>query len=180
MPQQLSRPSLTLLSSAMIIFALGGCGGPGQPPAPPLPPLEKVTPLASADADFVQKLNDMDLTEIALAKLAATHAARNDIAALSVTLLKDHTTNQTTLAKIAAKHSLSLATAPSNEGQRIILRMSGVHGAAFDRDYLKYIKQNYRTLKPTLRERVKNSQDADVVSLAKDTESMFYEHESSF
>ncbi|MBO1358774.1 DUF4142 domain-containing protein [Acetobacter sacchari] len=177
MPQQLNR--LALFSSAIIIFALGGCGGPGQPPAPPLPALEKVTALASADADFVQKLNDMDLTEIALAKIAATHAARNDIAALSVTLLKDYTANQAALAKIATQHGLTLATAPSNEGQRIILQMSGVHGAAFDRDYVNYIKKSYRTLKPALQERVKNSQDADVVGLAKGTESMFYEHESS-
>jgi putative membrane protein len=174
------RPSLAWLPLATALVLLGGCGSAGQPPAPPLPPLQKATPFTTADAAFMQKLDEMDATEIALAKIAATRAARSDIATLSATILKDHTDNQEQLSKLAAVHGITLAAKPSSEDEKLIGRMARLRGPAFDRNYVRQLKRDHARMKPVLQGEIAGSKNADLVSLARKTETMLASHETAF
>ncbi|MBB2205891.1 DUF4142 domain-containing protein [Gluconacetobacter takamatsuzukensis] len=153
------------------LLALGACTM-AQPPAPPLPPLQKAPVLTTADTDFVQKLNDMDLTQIALAKSAQTNAARNDIATLGATIVKDLTGNQTKLTTLVSAHAITLAAKPSTENQKTIDRIQHLHGTSFDRSYLRALSRNATKMKPVLETEIATSKNADLVKLATDTKTM--------
>lgn len=163
--------SLALPALVASLLALGACTA-GHPPAPPLPALQKAPDLTTADAAFVQKLNDMNVTQIALAKAAQTHAARSDIATLGATIEKDLTGNQDKLAKLVAPHAITLATKPSPEDQKIIDRMQHLHGAAFDRSYIRYLSRNQAGMKPVIETEIATSKNTDLAKLATDTKAM--------
>ncbi|MBO1324963.1 DUF4142 domain-containing protein [Acetobacter sp. TBRC 12305] len=153
------------------LLALGACVN-GQPPAPPLPPLQKAPAFTVADATFAQALNDMDLTQIALAQMVPTHAARADLAALGATIAKDLTANQATLTKLVSPHAISLATKPSSADQKNIDQLKGFHGAAFDRRYIRYFSRDQARMKPVLESEIANSKNPDLVKLATDTKTL--------
>ncbi|MBB2200000.1 DUF4142 domain-containing protein [Gluconacetobacter tumulisoli] len=171
------RKSLALPPLMAALLALGACSA-GQPSAPPLPAVEKAAPLTTADADFVQKLNEMDMTQIALAKIAETHAARSDVATLGATIVKDLTGNQDRLTKLVTTHAITLTAKPSSEDQKIIDRMQHVHGAAFDRNYIRYLSRDHAKMKPVIESEIASSKNPDLVKLANDTKAMLAAYEA--
>lgn len=175
----LSRRKALICSPLLIsLFALSACISPGQPPAPPLPALAKAAPFTSADANFVQQLNEMDLTHIALANLAKTHSARNDIALLSPTIVKDLTANHDTLTKLATDHTLTLPTKPSAQNQKIIDRLQHLYGAAFDRGYSRYFMSSTTKMKSAITAEITTSKNTDLVKLATDTNTKITTYQS--
>lgn len=163
--------SLSLPSLVAGLLALGACSA-GQPSAPPLPALQAAPVLTTADTAFVQTLNDMDLTQIALANVAQTHAARSDIASLGATIAKDLTGNQDKLTKLATDHAIALATKPSSADQKIIDQMQRLHGPAFDRSYIRYLSRDSARMKPVIAAELASSKNADLTKLANDTKTM--------
>lgn len=165
----LSRCKALTYSPLLIgLFALSACISPGQPPAPPLPALAQAAPFTSADANFVQQLNEMDLTHIALANLAKTHSARNDIALLSPTIVKDLTENHNTLTKLATTHTLTLPAKPSAQNQKIIDRLQHLFGSAFDRSYSRYFMSSTAKMKLVLTTEITTSKNTDLIKIATD------------
>ncbi|MBB2190239.1 DUF4142 domain-containing protein [Gluconacetobacter azotocaptans] len=160
------------------LLALGACVAPGQPSPPPLPAVAKAAPLTTADADFVQKLNEMDITQIALANIAETHAARSDVATLGTTIVKDMKGNQDKLAKVVTAHAITLTTKPSSEDQKVIDRMQRLHGAAFDRSHIRYLSHDQAKMKPVFENEIAGSKNADLVKLASDTRTMLATYEA--
>jgi putative membrane protein len=159
------------------LLALGACVA-GQPAAPPLPAVEKAPSLTSADAEFIQKLNEMDVTQIALANIAETHAARSDIATLGATIVKDLTGNQDKLTTLVTSHAMTLTPKPSSANQTVIDRMQHVHGAAFDRRYVRYVSHDHAKMKPVLENEIASSRNSDLVKLANDTKTMLAAYEA--
>ncbi|WP_231948168.1 DUF4142 domain-containing protein [Acetobacter senegalensis] len=172
------RKALACSPLLVTLFALSACISPGQPPAAPLPALEKAAPFTSADADFVQKLNDMDLTHIALANIAKTHAARNDIALLSTTIVKELTENHDTLTKLATTHTLTLPAKPSAQSQKVIDQLQHLHGSAFDRSYTRYFMTSTTKMKSVLEAQITTSKNTDLVKLATDTKTKLTTYQS--
>ncbi|MFW7267500.1 DUF4142 domain-containing protein [Gluconacetobacter sp. Hr-1-5] len=171
MPLLSRHTSRALPPLTAALLALGACTA-GQPPVPPLPALQQAPTLTTADTDFAQKLSEMDLTRIALAKIAQTNAARSDIATLGATMAKDLTGNQDKLTKLVSTHAITLAAKPSAENQKIIDRMQDLHGAAFDRAYMRYLSRDDARMKPILESEIAGSKNADLTKLATDTKTL--------
>lgn len=148
-------------------LALTACSA-GKPEAPPLPALVKTVPFTPLDISFAQKLNELDLTHTALAKLAKTHAGRSDLASLAGTIETDLTANKAKLDKLAAAQTLTLAAKPSAAHAAIIAKMGRLHGAAFDRRYSRAVTQDYTAFKPVLEQTIATSKNTDLVALAKE------------
>ncbi|MBB2158078.1 DUF4142 domain-containing protein [Gluconacetobacter diazotrophicus] len=170
--------SFARLPLMAVLLALAACVSPGQPLPPPLPAVAKAAPLTSADADFVQKLNEMDVMQIALAKSAQTHAARSDVATLGATIAKDLTGNQDKLTKLVAAHAITLTPKPSSENQKIIDRIQHFHGTAFDRSYIRSLSRNSARMKPVIDAEIASSKNPDLVKLANDTKTMLAAYEA--
>lgn len=174
-----SRHQVLACSSLVVsLFALSACMNPGQPPAPPLPALAKPTPFTAADTSFATKLNDIELTHIALANLAKTHAARSDIAQLSSTIVKDLTDNHDKLTALATSGTATLAAKPSAQSQKIIDQMQRLHGAAFDRSYARYLASNTKTTSLFIDASNATSTNADLVKLATDLKTKLLGYEA--
>lgn len=164
-----------LALSALPLLALAACN-PGPPPAPPLPPLSKAAPLDTADASFVQTLNEADLVDIALGNLAATHAGRNDLRALAATVVKDHTDDRTALGKLVSPHDITLTASPMREDQEMIDRLGKLYGARFDSAFLTHIKSGHASLDRSLVQEIATTKDDDLKSLAGSAQKMIAGH----
>lgn len=164
--------------SALPLLALTACD-PSAPKAPPLPPLSKAAPLDTADAAFVQQLNEADVVVIALGKLAATNAARNDVHALADTLVKDHTANREALGKIVSPHDVTLTDAPMNEAKEEIEALSKLHGGRFDTAYIAFLRREHSELAEALARELARSGNGDLKALATDTQKMMATHEAA-
>lgn len=157
-----------LLPLMTSLLALGACTH-AQPPAPPLPPLKAtVVALTPADIAFVQQLNTMNIVQSATAASAKTNAGRSDLATLGATIAQDTTAQQATLAKLVAPHTITLPTAAPKEDQSVINRLKTLHGAAFDRQYIRYLTLEIARMKPVLDAEIIASSNMDLVKLAKD------------
>lgn len=158
--------------SPILLMVLGGCAyiAPEQPIAPPLPALAKPAPFTAADADLAQKLNALNLAQIAAAKNARTHAGRSDIALVAATIGQDLTALQARLTKLATSHALTLTDKPSATDQKQIDQMLHLYGAAFDKRYIRYFSSADARIKPVLAKQIAASKDTDLVAIARDTQ----------
>lgn len=174
-----SRHQVLACSSLVVsLFTLSACMNPGQPPAPPLPSLAKPAPFTAVDTGLATKLNDADLTHIALANLAKTHAARNDIALLSTTIVKDLTDNHDKLTALATTGTVTLPAKPSAQSQKVIDQMQRLHGAAFDRAYARYLASSTKTTSTVIDADSATSTNADLVKLATDLKTKLLGYEA--
>lgn len=174
-----SRHQVLACSSLVVsLFTLSACMNPGQPPAPPLPGLAQVAPFTAVDTSLAAKINDVDLTHIALANLAKTNAARNDIASLSATIVKDLTDNHTKLTEQATVGKATLAAKPSAQSQKVITQMQHLHGAAFDRAYARYLASSTKTTSAVIDADSAKSTNADLVKLATDLKTKLLGYEA--
>lgn len=174
-----SRHQVLACSSLVVsLFTLSACMNPGQPPAPPLPALAKPAPFAAADTSLAAKINDVDLTHIALANLAKTNAARNDIALLGTTIVKDLTDNHDKLTALATAGTATLAAKPSAQSQKVIDQMQRLHGAAFDRAYARYLASSTKTTSAVVAAGAATSTNADLVKLATDLKTKLLGYEA--
>lgn len=167
-------------SLLLMLLGMGGCAyiTPERPVVPPLPALAKPAPFSAADAVFVQKLNALDLSQIALANMARTHAARSDIAVLGETMAKDLNAIQARLAKVAMLHGLTLPTQPQPADQKQITRLGHWQGAGFDRRYIRYFASAHARIRPALASQIATSQNPDLVAIARDVQTRLAEYQA--
>lgn len=157
-----------LLPFMTSLLALSACTH-AQPPAPPLPPLKATAAtLTPADIAFIQQLNTMNIVQSATAASAKTNAGRSDLATLGATILQDTAAQQTALAKLLTTHAITLPTTAPKEDQNLIKRLKTLHGAAFDRQYLRYLAREITRMKTVLDAEIIASSNMDLVKLAKD------------
>ncbi|MCH4092098.1 DUF4142 domain-containing protein [Acetobacter sp.] len=174
-----SRHQVLACSSLIIsLFSLSACMNPGQPPAPPLPALTEAAPFSVADTNLAAKINDVDLTHIALASLAKTNAARNDIAQLGETIAKDLTDNHDKLTALATTGKATLVAKPSAQNQKLISQMQHLHGSAFDRAYARYLASSAKTTSAAIDAGNSASTNADLAKLAVDLKTKLLGYEA--
>lgn len=157
-----------LLPFMTSLLALSACTH-AQPPAPPLPPLKAMAAtLAPTDIAFIQQINTMNIVQSATAASAKTNAARSDLATLGATILQDTAAQKTALAKLLTTHAITLPTAPPKEDQTLIKRLQTLHGAAFDRQYLRYLSREITRMKAVLDAEIIATSNMDLIKLAKE------------
>ncbi|KXV63945.1 DUF4142 domain-containing protein [Acetobacter orleanensis] len=164
---RLSRHQVCACSSLLVsLFALTACMNPGQPSAPPLPAL--ATPFVAADTNLAAAINDADLTQIALATLAQTHAARSDIAQLGTVIVKNLTDNRTSLVALATTSKATMAEKPFTHSQKVIDQMQHLHGATFDKNYVRYLASSTKTTIAHLDAESVASKNTDLLKISGD------------
>ncbi|OUJ17976.1 hypothetical protein HK27_00075 [Acetobacter orientalis] len=159
------------------ICALTACTA-GYPETPPLPALAKPAPFTPADSAFLQKLNEANMTLLALANSAKTNAGRSDIALLGTTMAKDITDTQAQLTKLATAHALTLTDKPDAKSQAFISKTQRLHGTAFDKAYTRAVIRTHTLIQPILSTEIITSQNTDVVKFAKDTQTKLADYKT--
>lgn len=168
----MSRFAVTVPVLTLALATLAGCGAPGRPRAPEMPPLSKSSPFSSEDAAFVQAVNKSDLAQVEAAKVAVSNTTRNDIRALAETVSKDSTSNRDKLAKLVGPHNLTLTTDAVSDDKDAVARLGKLHGRRFDTAYAAYLQKKDAALDAAIRSEIALSKNADLIALAKDTQTM--------
>lgn len=137
---------------------------PAYPKLPPLP--EKAPPFTTADAAFLQQANEHDLKQIALSKLTIDHARSADVKSLGQDAAKDYDAHRKTLATLASKHDLSLTDTMLASDQEAVDHLSSLHGPAFDRAYMKTLRDDAQANESAITGAVTSSKDGDVKTAA--------------
>ncbi|EHH68676.1 hypothetical protein GMO_14460 [Gluconobacter morbifer G707] len=160
-----------------LLAALAACTSADAPPAPALPSAPGVYKLSTADAAFLQQVDELDQTQINIAKLAATHSNSDVVKAFATTVLNDHTTNQKAVAKIATEANLTVTPKVDDADQGHIETFDHLYGSSFDRLYLRNIVSlQTPAFTSTLKTETASGGFADVKTLASDTTKMLTDH----
>jgi putative membrane protein len=78
-----------------------------------------------------------DLFEIEGGKLAQTHAHSAAVKQFGARLESDHTKSSADMKKLAAQLKVTLPTAPDSKERAELKQLASLHGAAFDKQYVK-------------------------------------------
>ncbi|MFT9446858.1 DUF4142 domain-containing protein [Gluconobacter japonicus] len=164
-------------ASLSLFAGLAACNAPDAPPAPALPSAASTYTLSTADAAFLQQVDAMDLTQISIANLAATHSNSDVVKAFAATVVSDHTTNRKAVAKIAKDSHLTVMDKLNAGDEAHVATFGHLYGTSFDRVFLSEIKSvQTPALTSALTTATQSGGTADIKTLAGDTTKMLQDH----
>lgn len=133
------------------------------------------TAVHDSEKDFIDHQLADGTAEIELGKLASQRAVNPEVKQFAQMMVKDHTMAGNELKDIAAKYSVQPTTTIDSKHQDVMDRLSKLHGAEFDREYVKAMVDDHGNAVDSLESRVdsnaslkdkitnKDSKDTDVV-----------------
>ena len=165
------------LASIAMLAGLSACNAPDAPPAPALPSAASTYTLSTADAAFLQQVDAIDLTQVSIATLAATHSNSDVVKAFAATVVSDHTTNRKAVAKVASDANLTVTDKLNAGDEAHVASFGHLYGAAFDRVFLREIVSvQTPALSSALATASQSGGTADIKTLASDTTKMLKDH----
>jgi putative membrane protein len=102
----------------------------------------KAQPLT--DEHFVKMASADNLAEIDLAKLAVKQTTNPDVRRFAERMIKDHSKLNKELSHMATTKAIPVATKMNKEDRQLVKTLSALHGAAFDRDYMKHMIDGHK------------------------------------
>jgi putative membrane protein len=96
-------------------------------------------PVSGATKSFMTKAAAGGMYEVQVSKLAADHAANNDVKSYAQMLVDDHTAANTELMSIAQSKNVALPTDIPKAKQANITRLSKLNGKAFDTAFIEQV-----------------------------------------
>lgn len=123
--------------------------------------------LNQSDERMMKQLAQIQLSEIALAKLAKEKAQSNEVKSFANNMLDDHTKAHDELKQLAQSKGVSLPAEADRQQQSAEKKLAALTGEKFDRQYMNH--ESTRALKDTHRllERIHSkSEDADLKAYA--------------
>jgi predicted outer membrane protein len=100
---------------------------------------------------FVEQATIAGMTEVQLGKITTDHAASADVKAFGQMMVKDHTAAGQELANVARQLNLQQPTELDQKHKDLVARLSALHGADFDREYMKAMVAGHEDMTNLLR-----------------------------
>jgi len=117
---------------------------------------------ATADArHFAEKAAVAGNTEVKLGQVAAEHTQNPQVKDFAQMMVRDHSKAGSDLKQAVSRFDVSLPAALDEEHQRLYDRLSKLHGAEFDREYMKAMVDGHMKVKSLLESRVHVQAPAD-------------------
>jgi putative membrane protein len=127
------------IMSASIALAqtTGGSSAPKQAPES-----------AGGDAAFIQKAGQGGMAEVELSKLAEQNAKSGEVKKFAEHMVRDHTSNNRELEKIATKENVALPKDLDAEHAAIRDRLASLKDEAFDKAYMDAMREDHQKNRP--------------------------------
>jgi putative membrane protein len=119
--------------------------------------------VSSGDRDLVQDLSIANMAEIEFGKLAAAKAMNAEVKKFGQKLTDEHTKALDGLKAVASQHKISVGTALDEEHERLRMRLSGLSGGEFDREFIDAMIDGHQEVLDALEPRVDESNMAAVI-----------------
>jgi putative membrane protein len=114
---------------------------------------------SAADKTFAMKAAQGGLAEVQEGQLASQRGASPQVKQFGQRMVTDHSQANDELQQIAQQEGLTLPTQPSTTQQAQYRRLSGLSGAAFDRDYAHQAVQDHQQTVALFRGEAQNGRD---------------------
>jgi putative membrane protein len=120
-----------------------------------IPAADNSQKIEDADRDFVRALTEAGEAEVKLGELASSRAATPEVKQFGQMMVKDHTAAGNQLKQIASTHDADPGSVPMSDAhEKLFTRLSGLKGAAFDREYIDAMVSGHEEVVDTLQTRV--------------------------
>jgi putative membrane protein len=120
------------------------------------------------DKDFLVKVATVNNAEIQIGKLADKRAASSQVRNFATTLVKDHKAAGDKLAELLKGRKLAIADGVDKETKEEVSRLSKLQGNEFDREFAHCMVKGHKDAITLFENQVKNGQDEDIRSFAKE------------
>ena len=132
--------------------------------------------MAAADNTFATKAAEGGMAEVQLGKLAQTNASSSDVKSFGDRMVTDHTKAADELMNLAGKRGITLPSTPNAKQQAEYNRLAKLHGADFDREYMKLMISDHRTDVNEFKREADHGSDPDMKAYAAKTLPVLQEH----
>jgi putative membrane protein len=136
-----SKLSAILACCIALLVTLGTTAGQDQSPLGQAPRANPNPPASSPGDTFLNKAIESNSAEVQLGKLAATKSQNPKVKTYADMLVKDHTAALTKLQKLQPG---DVNVALSTEHEKLMMRLSGLSGGEFDREYMDAMVNGHR------------------------------------
>jgi putative membrane protein len=123
--------------------AVGTAGGPVAAPV-----------ADKGDRTFIEHMLDANQAEMDLGKLAADHAMSAEVKSYAKMMVTDHSKAGASLDRIATRQGIPELAQREEKHRELKDRLSALHGAEFDREYMAAMVEGHEDVYNMLRSRV--------------------------
>ncbi|CAN5479943.1 hypothetical protein BH18VER1_BH18VER1_20790 [soil metagenome] len=130
------------------------------------------TALVAADAvsredkEFFKNAGEINMTEIALGRMAQERGFSPEIKALGAKLQADHAKMTEELAALAQQKGVTMDIEPAATEKKMLSSFQAKSGAEFDREFREHMSKDHAKAMHTFEDAAKDSKDADVKAYA--------------
>ena len=132
--------------------------------------------LPSLDRHFVTTAAEAGAAEVAMAKLANEHASAAEVKSFASHMVTDHSKAGEELKKVAAAKGAQISEQPSAKDQRELDKLAKLHGADFDREYVKVQLAAHKDAVSLFKKEASAGRDSDLKQFASSTLPTLQEH----
>jgi len=119
--------------------------------------------VSSGDRNFVRDVAEMNMSEIALARLGSERASTPDVKQFAQTVVTDHTSAGDKLRAYATQHNIEMPTDLDNNHRDLREKLSNKQGLDFDKDFTDAMVDDHQKFVDKLESRI----DKDTLSKVK-------------
>jgi len=132
--------------------------------------------LSNADRQFAMDVAMDGMTEVQLGRLATQRGASDAVKQFGQRMVDDHTKANNDLMQWATTSGLTLPTALDAKHQAMVTKMSGLSGAAFDKEYAKSMVRDHMKAVAMFQKEADKGGDSGLKSFAATTLPTLQEH----
>ena len=177
------RTQSTLLAAALVsAMSLGAVAYAQNAPTPMTSSSSSHSAMSSmskpsaSDMTFAKKASAANLAEVQLGQLASSHAQSQAVKDFGARMVTDHTKAQDKLTAIASAQNMTLPTSPMAKQQKLITKMQGLNGAAFDKMYSTSAVKDHKEDVALFKKESMKGKDSQLKSFAASTLPTLEEH----
>ncbi|MBV8970941.1 MAG: DUF4142 domain-containing protein [Sphingomonadaceae bacterium] len=127
------------------------------------------TPALADPAEFLTKAMKGDNSETTLGHMAERQGASAATKRFGAMLAADHTKARAQALPVARRHGVSPTTAMADEAVTEQHKLEGLHGAAFDREFARYMVSDHEKDIADFEKEANSKDPADIRALARQT-----------
>jgi putative membrane protein len=163
----LSKTAFLLLPFALIASAHAQMGNDSSTPATPtMPPSANQDMITHSDRSFVVKVAEGSTNEVALSRLADTHASSDEVKSFAQMMVTDHTQLNTQLSTLASTKGIDIQDAVEKGNKKGVESLDKKSAADFDKAYIKEMVKGHKETADLLRKEAADSKDTDLAQFA--------------
>jgi putative membrane protein len=149
------------LAIALAAAVTIGCNRDDQPRAdnraadsPAVGTAGRADDVSNDDKDFVKDIFIANMAEVELGRLVAERSQNAEIKKFGQLMIDDHTSAEEKIKTVATEHNISLPTGLDDKHDDLRDKLSKLHGAEFDREYISATVDGHQDVLKKLESRV--------------------------